>query len=780
MNDNTVEGGFTIELTLENATGCPLNPAIQRTITLTVVDNDAILYWDEWDARNVLSVEEGGKATLSVHMEPALSIPVTVALSTRGTLPAAATVGQDYAFWPTPSLSWFTIPPGGTNVTVWVQTVDDAQGEQDETFEVSMSTSSGPQIWGSSNRVVRILDDDPWASISFVTNRYQFSEADGAVSIEVRLSQPAGRDVWAWLDYSEGTAHFVSDYTLRPTDDPDSPAFNKILIPAGATSAFFDFVPKTDSLFEGNSEQATLRLVNMVGCSRGTFTSCTITLQDDTPAPTASAVTNRVDVQENLGFALVPVRLTHRAAMDTAIRYAVTGGSATGGGVDYTLDSGTLIIPAYTSEANLEVPITNDSSDETNETFAITFSSGTLGQGGWPVQVVGANNTVVTILDQDTQPSLRFYPFFPLNAGDPGSFGSSEVSEGNSVALEVVLSRASGQTVTVSFGTFNVTATNTDYSVSPQTLQFNPGDLTKTLTVTAAADSLAEGDELFLLTLQNATNATLGRSTLQVLIRDGDGVAVEPEPSTVVGRASGHKVRCRKAAVPGAPLGDIGAAEALLALRLPNDNVAFEVSDTGVPVINYTDTATNPPPQGAFPSDRDFHQIAGSPTFAAGDIDDLALSASGYLYIPTEGNWSFSVRSDEGFRLRMGTGRTIVSECVGQREPSNSVAIVSIPRPGYYAYELTYFDHAGGAQIEFAATPPPFRFGHVQLADTDQLVGAPRPWGDYSEWSEIDVYQDVVDSPLVLYSNTLVAAGMPPVTNDRMCLRNDCTYSPCK
>lgn len=41
------------------------------------------------------------------------------------------------------------------------------------------------------------------------------------------------------------------------------------------------------------------------------------------------------------------------------VQYAVTG-SATGGGVDYTLANGTLTIPANTLSANISIPINND------------------------------------------------------------------------------------------------------------------------------------------------------------------------------------------------------------------------------------------------------------------------------------------------------------------------------------------------------------------------------------------------------------------------------------
>jgi hypothetical protein len=56
------------------------------------------------------------------------------------------------------------------------------------------------------------------------------------------------------------------------------------------------------------------------------------------------------------------------------VDYAVTGGTATGGGVDYILASGTLIFSAGQTSKTIPITIIDDALDEANETIRFTLS----------------------------------------------------------------------------------------------------------------------------------------------------------------------------------------------------------------------------------------------------------------------------------------------------------------------------------------------------------------------------------------------------------------------
>ena len=101
------------------------------------------------------------------------------------------------------------------------------------------------------------------------------------------------------------------------------------------------------------------------------------------------------------------------------------------------------------------------------------------------------------------------------------------VPEGNSgtanATLTVTLSATSAQTVKVDFATADGTATApSDYQANNGTLTFNPGDLTKTITVLVNGDTMDEPNETFFVNLSNVVNAVILDSQGQGTITDND------------------------------------------------------------------------------------------------------------------------------------------------------------------------------------------------------------------------------------------------------------------
>ena len=95
------------------------------------------------------------------------------------------------------------------------------------------------------------------------------------------------------------------------------------------------------------------------------------------------------------------------------------------------------------------------------------------------------------------------------------AISDATVTEGNSgtrnLTFTVSLSAASGRIVTVQYATADATATaGSDYVARTGTLTFNPGWISQTVSVTVYGDTAVEADEVFLLELSSASNATLG------------------------------------------------------------------------------------------------------------------------------------------------------------------------------------------------------------------------------------------------------------------------------
>ena len=107
--------------------------------------------------------------------------------------------------------------------------------------------------------------------------------------------------------------------------------------------------------------------------------------------------------------------------------------------------------------------------------------------------------------------------------------GGNVQEDDSSITLEVTLSPASLQTVTVDYDTANESATaGADYTASSGTLTFAPGDTGKTVTVMITDDDIDEDNETLKVNLTNPSNAniTSGSETGTVTIQDDDTAGV--------------------------------------------------------------------------------------------------------------------------------------------------------------------------------------------------------------------------------------------------------------
>jgi phosphodiesterase/alkaline phosphatase D-like protein len=91
---------------------------------------------------------------------------------------------------------------------------------------------------------------------------------------------------------------------------------------------------------------------------------------------------------ENAGTVTIPVSITSVSAADVTVSFAVSGGTAVGGGVDYTLANGTLTIPSGQTSANIPLVLVNSSIFGPTKTVIITLSN--------PVNAALGINTVNT------------------------------------------------------------------------------------------------------------------------------------------------------------------------------------------------------------------------------------------------------------------------------------------------------------------------------------------------------------------------------------------------
>jgi Calx-beta domain len=177
------------------------------------------------------------------------------------------------------------------------------------------------------------------------------------------------------------------------------------------------------------------------------------------------------------------------------------------------------------------VPVLGDTAPEPNETVLVNLTSpvnATLGKA------LGTG-TIVNDDDAGTVAALWIYDL--------------SVAEGNSgttaLTFTVSLNRVSESPVTVRYATADgtVTTADGDYQAASGTLTFNPGELSKTLSVTINGDTKVEADETFIVTLSNPTNAGIAKpQAVGVIVNDDSATATacSPRPPvTVDARSTG-------------------------------------------------------------------------------------------------------------------------------------------------------------------------------------------------------------------------------------------------
>jgi len=111
---------------------------------------------------------------------------------------------------------------------------------------------------------------------------------------------------------------------------------------------------------------------------------------------------SRIDVSypfqeatENITSPVINVITSKKSSSPLSVSYTVTGGSAQGSGIDYTLTNGTITIPSNTYYASIPFTVVDDLDTETNEALYINFSDPVGG-------VLGTlSSTTYKILDND-------------------------------------------------------------------------------------------------------------------------------------------------------------------------------------------------------------------------------------------------------------------------------------------------------------------------------------------------------------------------------------------
>jgi hypothetical protein len=245
-------------------------------------------------------------------------------------------------------------------------------------------------------------------------------------------------------------------------------------------------------------------------------TAAGVIRNDDFPTlPVVVIAAASAEKVEGTGGGTTPFTFTVTRSGDltiaSSVAWAVTGSGANpANATDFAgsvLPSGTVSFAAGESSKTITVNVAADSAVEANEGFSVTLSSPTGVVIGTPASASGS-------IRNDDVPTI--------------SIGEARIAEGDSgtttVTLVVTLSSAGVAPVTVSYATFDRTATvgGSDYGATSGTLTFAVGETSKTITIAVQGDTAFEQDETFGVRLSAATGATIAKAEGIVTIVNDD------------------------------------------------------------------------------------------------------------------------------------------------------------------------------------------------------------------------------------------------------------------
>ncbi len=339
--------------------------------------------------------------------------------------------------------------------------------------------------------------------IQFNATSSQEFEPNGPALIPVDLNLDLSSDATVDYTITGGTATGSgTDYVLSN---------GTVTITSGNTSSNIAITMVDDILLE-SSETIELLLSNpSAGVTLGSNASHTFSISDDDNARKINFTAASSSGGEGTTPVTLTVQSTSPSSSDITVDYSVTGGTALGGGTDYTLAAGTATIPGdnTSTSTTFDITIVDDAQDEVDEDIEITLTNPINGN-------LAATNTVYTftITDDDAAPTIQFT-----------NTTSSEIESVGTANIQVELSAASSNTVSVTYTVADVTATGsgTDYTLASGTLNVTPGMTTATIDPVIVDDSDLESAETFTVTLSSPTNATLGSNTVNTFtISDND------------------------------------------------------------------------------------------------------------------------------------------------------------------------------------------------------------------------------------------------------------------
>lgn len=456
-----------------HATGRNFNSTSLPTISIQVID--------------ALANEAASPGTGMIRLERSGSTANALSVQIFNTNTGTATRNTDYTLSPAPSASTaeggsgtseYIIPAGAASLDITVRPSNDRAVEGTEYAVLNFAnTSSGYLLSGTAMAEVEIMDDEspslPVVKLTHLNN----------------VASEIGNDAASLLIERNGsiTANLTVNFTLTgtATNGSDYNFPSSVIIPAGSSRSTISLSPVDDTSQEG-TETATITIATNAAYARDTLSNAQSISIHDNDLPTILITATDTVLTESPGNH--GVFTISRSGGDTTlpltVDYAISGRAIHG--VDYRRLEGRSVIAAGAFSTTVEIYPLDDSVDEGTQDLILTLRSTTT------YIIEGSGTATMNITDNDDS---QFYVRLTQS-------GVTEPASGSVTAISYQLIRpASGAAVTLNYAISGTATSGVDYNALSGTIAFLANETSKTINVTALADTELEDAETVTLTL---------------------------------------------------------------------------------------------------------------------------------------------------------------------------------------------------------------------------------------------------------------------------------------
>ncbi|KAM3097987.1 Calx-beta domain-containing protein, partial [Phormidesmis sp. 146-35] len=483
--DTKREVDETFNVTLSNA----VNSSIVKATGIATIQND-----DQRPTIGIGKVDDSESGvgqtknfTFAVTLSNPTVDPVTVNYTTTdGT---ATVTDGDYTL----NAGSLTFNANETIKFITVQVKGDNKFEADEQFTIVFSDAVNADIsTGAGQGVGTIKNDDDTPKVSI--NSVNLNEGRTGTTpfiFDITLSNPSSQPISVDFTTQNEAAQAGTDYLAQT---------GKVTFDPTQTSKQITVLVNGDAIVELD-EDFSIVLSNPTNAEIASAIGRGAILNDDQPIRPTISIDNPSLGEGNNGTTplIFKVILSEATSIPVSVQYGTTANTATAD--DYTAQTGTLNFAAGETLKEITIAVNGDSVFEPTEDFAITLSN--------PVSAdisTIAGRGIGTIVNDDAKPKITIDSI----TQPEGATGST-----TEYSFKVSLSNPSSAPISVRYQTVDGTATiaDQDYQTASDTLTFNPGELTKMITVRVNGDTKFEPEENFFVRLTNLTPANADIST---------------------------------------------------------------------------------------------------------------------------------------------------------------------------------------------------------------------------------------------------------------------------